>query len=131
MKKMDSMNLVPFIDIMLVLLVIVLTSATFVNTSKVPIDIPKSQEEGKGSQKIDKKEIIISIDKEGKFFWGDELVAFSTLSSRVAGLDKKTQIILKGDKKSEFDAFVQVMQLLQKNKLDEVYILVQDKAKNQ
>ena len=66
-----------------------------------------------------------------KFFYLDEPVAFSTLSSRVAGLDKKTQIILKGDKKSEFDAFVQVMQLLQKNKLDEVYILVQDKAKNQ
>lgn len=129
MKKMDSMNLVPFIDIMLVLLVIVLTSATFINTSKVPIDIPKSQEEGDASKEIDKKEIIISIDKGGKFFWGDDLVAFSTLSSRVAGLDKKTQIILKGDKKSEFDAFVQVMQLLQKNKLDEVYILVQDKVK--
>lgn len=129
MKKMDSMNLVPFIDIMLVLLVIVLTSATFINTSKVPIDIPQSQEEGQGSKEVDKKEIIIAIDKSGKFFLGDELVSFSTLSSRVAGMDKKTHIILKGDRKSQFDAFVQVMQMLQKNKMTDVYILVQDSQK--
>lgn len=127
---MDSMNLVPFIDIMLVLLVIVLTSATFVNTSKVPIDIPKSQEEGQGSKEMDKKEVIISIDKNGKFFLGDDLVSFSTLSSRVASMDKKTHIILKGDRKSQFDAFVQVMQMLQKNKMNDVYILVQDSKKD-
>lgn len=129
MKKMDSMNLVPFIDIMLVLLVIVLTSATFINTSKVPIDIPKSQEEGSGNKKIDQKEVIISIDKKGKLFLGEELLSFSTLSSRVASMDKKTHIIVKGDKKSQFDVFVQVMQMLQKNKMSEVYILVEDKNK--
>lgn len=128
MKKMDSMNLVPFIDIMLVLLVIVLTSATFINTSKVPIDIPKSQE-GQGSKENDQQEIIISIDKNGKFFWGDELLSFSTLSSRLAGLDKKTSVVLKGDRKSEFDAFVQVMQTLQKYKIEDVFILVQDSKK--
>lgn len=128
MKKMDSMNLVPFIDIMLVLLVIVLTSATFINTSKVPIEIPKSQE-AQGNKESNQKEIMISIDKNGKFFWGDELLSFSTLSSRLASLDKKTPIVLKGDKKSEFDAFVQVMQILQKNKLEDVFILVQDSKK--
>lgn len=129
MKKMDSMNLVPFIDIMLVLLVIVLTSATFINTSKVPIDIPKSQDEGQGSKEVDKKEVVISIDKNGKFFLGEEFLSFSTLSSRVSAMDKKTHIILKGDRKSEFDAFVQVMQLLQKNKMSDVYILVQESKK--
>lgn len=123
------MNLVPFIDIMLVLLVIVLTSATFINTSKVPIDIPKSQDEGQGSKEVDKKEVVISIDKNGKFFLGEELLSFSTLSSRVSAMDKKTHIILKGDRKSEFDAFVQVMQLLQKNKMSDVYILVQESKK--
>ncbi|MCE3047462.1 ExbD/TolR family protein [Helicobacter kayseriensis] len=127
MKKMDSMNLVPFIDIMLVLLVIVLTSATFINTSKVPIDIPQSQEEGQGNKEIDQKEVIVSIDKNGKFFLGDELVSFSTLSARIASMDKKTHIILKGDRKSQFDAFVQVMQMFQKNKMNNVYILVQEK----
>lgn len=127
MKKMDSMNLVPFIDIMLVLLVIVLTSATFINTSKVPIDIPQSQEEGQGNKEIDQKEVIVSIDKNGKFFLGDELVSFSTLGARIASMDKKTHIILKGDRKSQFDAFVQVMQMFQKNKMNNVYILVQEK----
>lgn len=128
MKKMDSMNLVPFIDIMLVLLVIVLTSATFINTSKVPIDIPKSQ--GSQSHKEKKKEeVVIAIDKNGKFFWGDELLSLSTLKSRIASIDHKTPIVLKGDRKSEFDAFVQVMQMLQSNRLEDVSILVEDSAR--
>lgn len=128
MKKMDSMNLVPFIDIMLVLLVIILTSATFINASRVPIEIPKSQE-SEGNKESNKAEIIIAINQSGKFFWGDELLSFSTLSSRLASLDKKTPIVLKGDRKSQFDAFVQVMQILQKNKLEDVFILVEDSKK--
>ena len=47
---MDSINIVPFIDIMLVLLVIVLTSATFIAQGKIPIAIPKAQ----GSDSINK-----------------------------------------------------------------------------
>lgn len=129
MKKMDSMNLVPFIDIMLVLLVIVLTSATFVNVSKVAIDIPQSQEEGQKGGDLDQKEVVIAIDKAGKFFLDDELLSFSTLKTRVASMDKKTHIILKGDRKSEFDAFVQVMQLLQNHQMKDVYILVQETKK--
>ena len=42
-KRMDNINIVPFIDIMLVLLVIVLTSATFIAQGKIPIAIPKAQ----------------------------------------------------------------------------------------
>lgn len=128
MKKMDSMNLVPFIDIILVLLVIVLTSATFINASKIPIEIPKSQEV-EGSRESQQDEITLSISENGNFFLGDELLAFSTLSSRLANLDKNTSIILKGDRRSQFDAFVQVMQILQKNRLDNVFILVEESKK--
>ncbi|WP_233702135.1 ExbD/TolR family protein [Helicobacter enhydrae] len=126
---MDSMNLVPFIDIMLVLLVIVLTSASFIQTSKVPIDIPKSQEDGVGQKKNEEKEVVIAIDKKGEIFVGEERVGLKTLGVRLESMDKKTHIILKGDKKSQFDVFVQVMQMLQKYKINNVYILVQEKQK--
>ena len=42
-KKFDSINVVPFIDIMLVLLVIVLTTASFVAKGLIPVDLSKAQ----------------------------------------------------------------------------------------
>jgi len=42
MKKFDSINVIPFIDIMLVLLAIVLTTATFVANGQLDIALPSS-----------------------------------------------------------------------------------------
>lgn len=52
MKKVESMNVVPFIDIMLVLLVIVLTTASFVQTSKLPISIPQVDKDSTDSKDV-------------------------------------------------------------------------------
>ncbi len=40
MKRIDTINVIPFIDIMLVLLVMVLTTATFIRTGLIPVDLP-------------------------------------------------------------------------------------------
>ncbi|WP_334092756.1 biopolymer transporter ExbD, partial [Helicobacter typhlonius] len=51
MKKIDSLNLIPFIDIMLVLLVIVLTSASFVVRSHIQVDVPRLEDtQGQNAQ---------------------------------------------------------------------------------
>lgn len=56
-RRMDTINIVPFIDIMLVLLVIVLTSATFIAQGKIPIAIPQAQ----GSQEIPKHKKVLRL----------------------------------------------------------------------
>ncbi len=43
MKRIDSINVIPFIDIMLVLLVMVLTTATFIKTGLIPVDLPEAK----------------------------------------------------------------------------------------
>ena len=65
-KRMDTINIVPFIDIMLVLLVIVLTSATFIAQGKIPISIP--QAEGSESTKENLKSVEITINAQGEYF---------------------------------------------------------------
>lgn len=130
MKKIDSMNLVPFIDIMLVLLVIVLTTATFVNTSRLPINIPKvSENSSKTKQDLDKKQINIAISDDSKYYLNNKIVDFNTLKIAVSGYPKDTPIILQGDKNSNLDSFVKIIDLLQNNNLKELYILVEDKKK--
>lgn len=129
MKKMDSMNLVPFIDIMLVLLVIVLTTASFVSTSKLPINIPKVDENSsKTQEEIKKKQVNITINNDGQYYIDDKLVSFDELKSTVSSYPKDTPIVLQGDKNSNLDSFVKILDLLQVNNLKELYILVEDKT---
>jgi len=50
-KRFDQINVIPFIDIMLVLLVMVLTTATFIKQGVIPVELPHA----KGSQKEELK----------------------------------------------------------------------------
>ena len=70
LKKFDSINVVPFIDIMLVLLVIVLTTASFVARGIIPVDLS----EGKSALKLTEQKIItITIKDSGELFLDKEL----------------------------------------------------------
>lgn len=129
MKKIDSMNLVPFIDIMLVLLVIVLTTASFINTSKLPINIPKVDKSSSQDNQVDKKQVNISITNDGKYYLDDKPVSFESLKNQISSFSKNSSIILHGDKNSDLNSFIQVLDLLQANGLNQIYILVQDNKK--
>ncbi|PAF48020.1 biopolymer transporter ExbD [Helicobacter sp. 12S02634-8] len=132
MKKMDSMNLVPFIDIVLVLLVIVLTTASFVSTSKLPINIPKvDQNSSRTQEELDKKQVNIAITNGGKYYLDNKAVSFDALKNAITSFPKDTPIILQGDKDSNLDSFIKVVDLLQTHNLKELYILVEDKDKTQ
>ena len=124
MKKIDSLNLVPFIDIMLVLLVIVLTSASFVQHSKIPIDIPKLQEQ-QGASTQDKQEKLIVIDKNGQYYIDEKQVSFKDLKAALAALPRHTQIVIKGDKLSGLEFFLELSVGLQDLGFKNVYVLTQ------
>ncbi|WP_456391629.1 ExbD/TolR family protein [Nitratifractor sp.] len=108
-RRFAEINVVPFIDIVLVLLVIVLATATFVIKNELPVDLPKS-----GSRsKIPPKSVSITIDKEGKYFYEKEPVTLESLKARLAKLDPlKEQITLNTDQKSQFQKFVSVIDIL-------------------
>lgn len=111
-KKFDSINVVPFIDIMLVLLVIVLTTASFVAKGIIPIDLS----EGKSSDTLTlKKELIISIKKDGTLFLDKQIITNSMLEEKLLLHVKETPILINCDKNSKFELFMQVIDLLKKH----------------
>lgn len=126
MKKMDSMNLVPFIDIMLVLLVIVLTTASFINTSRIQVNVPKVSDGEHSNEATPKKPVNITIDSEGEYYIENDNVSLEELRKALRGYEKDTPIILNGDSKSNLDSFVQVMDTLQAQGLKELYIVVEE-----
>lgn len=123
-KRFDSINVIPFIDIMLVLLVMVLTTATFIKQGIIPVDLPKAESAQK--QESEKKELTIYVKKDGQIYIEKEQVTPKTLEEKLSKMPKDQTIILRSDKESRFQDFVTVMNTLKKLKLEQLYIVTKE-----
>lgn len=122
-KRFDEINVIPFIDIMLVLLVMVLTTATFVNQGIIPIELP----EAKASKKEDaKKEVTIYVNAKGELFFEKEKVDLKTLETRLSAVSKEQTVVLRSDKESKFQDFVSVMDVLKRLNHEQLYIVTKE-----
>ena len=124
-RKMDSINIVPFIDIMLVLLVVVLTSATFIAQGKIPIAIPKAQ--GSDSMNKTQKTLEIAIDAQGQYYMDGKIMDLNAIAQSLQSLPKDTSILLRGDQKSYFEQFVQLVGVLNQSGHSNVDVEVEQK----
>jgi biopolymer transport protein ExbD len=108
-ERFDKMNVVPFIDIVLVLLVIVLATASFVNNKTIKIDLPSASTK----KQEDKKNIIIAIDKDGKYSYDQDEMSLTDIKSKLSKLDvKKDTVSLHTDEKTDFSYFVDVIDFM-------------------
>lgn len=105
---MTEMNLIPLIDIMLVLMIIFLVTATVANPS-IPLSLPKTT-----ADIIDPppESIQVSINAQGEVAWDAEVITIEELQKRFDTAGQAAQqptIILKADKDSRYDTVAQVM----------------------
>jgi len=122
-KRFDQINVIPFIDIMLVLLVMVLTTATFIKQGVIPIDLP----DAKATQKEDtKKEVTVYVNAKGEMFYGKEKVNLAQLEEKLSKISKKQTVVLRSDKESKFQDFVSVMDILKRLGHDQLYIVTKE-----
>ena len=110
LNKKDGLNIVPFIDIMLVLLAIVLCISTFIAQGKIAVDLPSAK--SAQQDKEDEKKVSVVIDKDNKFFIDDAEISEDELKDKLNAVDIKTLIELKSDKNAKFDSFVKVIDIL-------------------
>jgi biopolymer transport protein ExbD len=118
-KKFDSINVVPFIDVMLVLLTIVLTMATFVAQGLIPVNLPK----GSTTQETNLKTLEITIKEDGKIYFQNEAVDKAGLSLKLATVTQNDQIVVKSDKNSKFQSFVDVIDALKEKNIEKISIV--------
>ncbi len=120
MKRIDTVNVIPFIDIMLVLLAIVLTTATFISQGKISLDLPKAEHT---ETLTDEQSVEIAIDAKEQFFFNQTAVDASSLGEQLARVTQQTPVVLYVDKSVRFDRFVTVIDLLKANKLERLSIV--------
>ncbi|KAA6225161.1 MULTISPECIES: TonB system transport protein ExbD [unclassified Campylobacter] len=119
----EGLNIVPFIDIMLVLLAIVLSISTFIAHGKIKVNLPPS--ENSVSIDDDKQKLIIAIDKDNIFYVDDKEVQLETLKTHIDLLEKATIVELKSDKDAKFESFVQVIDMLKAKEHENFQILTE------
>jgi biopolymer transport protein ExbD len=107
-KPIDSLNMIPLIDIMLVLLTIVLTTSSFIATGRIPVRLPQATPD-----KADNSELLtIEINAQGLIFFGEESVSLESLRDKMKNLDRSQGFLVRADKTVQLQKFVDVADLL-------------------
>ncbi|MEC7377763.1 MAG: protein TolR [Pseudomonadota bacterium] len=118
-KPMSEINVVPYIDVMLVLLVIFMVTAPML-TQGVKVDLPETTSDPIQAEK-DVESIIVSVDANGAYYVeigdeGSDPMSLGELRDRVAKiLSQRTasEILVRGDEHVEYGTVVRLMAELQ------------------
>lgn len=116
MRKFDQINVIPFIDIMLVLLAIVLMTATFLSQGKISVKLPESSTASKMTAQTNEAQRI-TITSSGEYYLNDELRTLTQIDTISSAWKEGQSVILKIDAESRFDEFVQIGDILRRNNL--------------
>jgi biopolymer transport protein ExbD len=107
-QPMAEINMIPLIDVMLVLLVIFIVTAPLL-THAVKVDLPRASSQ----VNIPKRENVqISIDASGSIYWNGELIQPDALPARMgetARLDTQTELHIRADGDTAYKQVVKVM----------------------
>jgi biopolymer transport protein TolR len=105
---MNEINMTPFIDVMLVLLIIFMVAAPLMTTG-VPIDLPESK--AKPLEGLTQP-IMISVDAKGQIFLQDKQMSVDDLIPTLTAMAKNgadERVYVRGDKAADYGAVIKVM----------------------
>lgn len=123
MRQFDTINVIPFIDIILVLLTIVLMTATFVVQGQIQVNLPETEY---AEERGDQDPLRISIDREGRVYVDEKETENSALKKYLETLAKDRAIQLRIDAEASFDHFAQVAALAQALQLRNLAVVTEN-----
>ena len=132
-KSVAEINVVPYIDVMLVLLIIFMATAPVI-TQGVKVDLP--QAEAEMMPEDSDKPVVASVDAEGRYFLdvGDnteeavDLYALATLVQNLLVATPNAPVVVKGDASVRYDAVIQLMATLKAAGVPSVGLMTQPES---
>ena len=104
-REVDQINVIPLVDIMLVLLVIVLTTATFITTGQIPVNLAKASS---ASERHDRP-IIVTVTAEGGLFVDDHPLVDAALETALQDRGRESPVLVRADKVTTLERFVGIV----------------------
>jgi biopolymer transport protein TolR len=107
-QPIADINMTPFIDVMLVLLIIFMVTAPLL-TAGVPLDLPKTSA---GQLNVDQRPVTVSVNDRGLIFIGEKQVTLTELPAQLQGASRQgfdERIYVRGAKQVDYGTVAQVM----------------------
>jgi biopolymer transport protein ExbD len=109
-----EINMTPFVDIILVILVIFMVTATFVTQGKIPLNLPQAT--SSENRKDDVKPITLSLSESGELYYDDVIISMEDLDTKVAQINQSDpHIVIRSDAKTPFEYVVKVIDTCKKH----------------
>ena len=122
-RLMSEINVVPYIDVMLVLLIIFMVTAPLLSTG-IDVNLPKAAAEPMENQ--DEEPFVVTVDKEGNYYINDDEDEIATdreieIKARaVLQRNPSLPFLVRGDGKADYAFVVRAMVLLQRAGVESV-----------
>lgn len=126
-RLMSEINVVPYIDVMLVLLVIFMITAPMLKEG-VKVELPQAA--AKPVDIKDQETLVITIDKKSKLFLDDREMKRNDMIEKIMRIIKvrpKTEVLIRGDRRIAYGDVVSLMAQLQKAGIDTVGLATEPK----
>jgi len=124
-EPFQTLNVIPFVDIMLVLLTMVLTTANFIATGRIPLALPQASQ-----IKVEKhKDITIEISASGALAFDSARLAKDELESRIKALPPDTSFLVRADRATPFQNFVDVADILKRLNFSKIAVQTQSMSR--
>lgn len=123
-KGFESMNVIPLVDVMLVLLTIVLTTSTFIASGVIPVDLPQTEKASTKKEHRDRQ--IIEINREGEIFCAAKKVSLDELKKVIATFPEDAEVLIRADRQVSLQAFVSVLDAVKKQGLQQVLLQTEE-----
>lgn len=107
-KEFDYLNVIPLVDVMLVLLTIVLTTSSFIASGAIPLSLPKAAQ----SREAALKSLTIEIDPSSTIYFNAQPVSLSALSAQLQPLTRTTPVLIRADRTIPLQGFIEVLDLV-------------------
>ena len=111
-EMITGINVTPLVDITLVLLVILMVTASYVASRAIPVELPKG-----ATGEATPTTLTISIDKDGKTFLDAEAISDAGLQAKIKAVhdaDPETRAIIAADGRTTHSNVIHVIDLLRR-----------------
>jgi len=127
-KRFDNMNVIPLIDVMLVLLAIVLMTASFIVKDSLNIQLPET-ENTQSYVPPEQKEIVnFHIDQTNQLFMDEEPKSLDEVKALLPSFSSDQPMTLQVDKKADFGTFVSLVDAFKGQNLNNLTILTKSQT---
>jgi biopolymer transport protein ExbD len=109
-KEFNGINVIPLVDVMLVLLTIVLTTSSFIATGLIPVELPSSTSNHQETIKTK----VIEIDRNGQIYLNSIPQSLDNLPAALTSLNRTVPILIRADRSLPLQGFVDVLDLVKK-----------------